>query len=216
MEKLKKNSGPFFIVLDGGEGAGKGTQMRFLKGLLGEEDTVFTLEPGGTPLGQEIRNTLLKSKNGVGASAKTQFALFWADRADHMDRVVLPALRAGKNVISDRGDSSTFAYQIFGKLNHSLADLFWSVRDFYLREAFPDHYIFLDIDPVLGLTRKVAQPEEVNHFELQTIDFHQRVRSGFKVFLERVPHTVIDASRPVAEVSQQLRLSLIELGLRTR
>src|SRR5579864_4280814 len=113
-KKLKKvmEKGKF-IVLEGGEGAGKSTQLRVIKEILGD-DIVITREPGGSPYAEEIRNVILKSTNAGQADAKTHFALFWAARADHMKNTVLPALNAGKHVISDRFDSSTFAYQIYG------------------------------------------------------------------------------------------------------
>ena len=129
-----------FIVLEGGEGAGKSSQMESLKKDFGD-NFVFTREPVGSLYAEEIRNLILKSPNASQADAKTLFALFWAARADHLKNTILPALDAGKHVICDRFDSSTFAYQIYGQEAHELEDFFWKMRDFYLQDIKPDVYI---------------------------------------------------------------------------
>lgn len=190
-----------FIVMDSGEGAGKTTQLNRVKGLLGDS-LVLTREPGGSLYAEEIRNLILKSPHAGQADAKTLFALFWAARADHLKNTIRPALEAGKTVISDRFDSSTFAYQLVAQGNRDLEPLFWQMRDFYLGDLKPDLYIYFDIDPVVGLARKNNQGgEELNHFEARKIDFHNAIREGFKEFITRVPNAVtIDASQPVEKV----------------
>jgi dTMP kinase len=189
-----------FIVVDSGEGSGKTTQLRKAQEFFGE-DLVLTREPGGSPYAEEIRQVILKSPNAGQADAKTLFALFWAARADHMKNTILPALAAGKIVICDRFDSSTFAYQIIAQGAKELKDFFWQMRDFYLGDQKPDLYVYFDIDPVIGLARKNKQGgEELNHFEAREIDFHNRLRVGYREFITHVPHAVIDASQPIEKV----------------
>lgn len=189
-----------FIVIDSGEGAGKTLQLEKAKALFGDS-LVLTREPGGSPYAEEIRQIILKSPNAGQADAKTLFALFWAARADHLKNTVRPALEAGKTVITDRFDSSTFAYQIIAQGATELKDFFWQMRDFYLGDLKPDLYIYFDIDPVIGLARKNKQGgAELNHFEAREINFHNSLRAGFKEFIGHVPYTIIDASQPIEKV----------------
>jgi dTMP kinase len=170
---------------------------------------VLTREPGGSPYAEEIRTLILKSPNAGQADAKTLFALFWAARADHMKNTVLPALKAGKTVITDRFDSSTFAYQIIAQGATELKDFFWQMRDFYLGDLKPDLYVYFDIDPVIGLARKNKQGgEELNHFEAREIDFHRRLREGYREFITQVPHAVIDASQTIDKVWEDFKMIL--------
>jgi dTMP kinase len=189
-----------FIVVDSGEGAGKTSQLNRAKDFFGDS-LVLTREPGGSPYAEEIRHIILKSPHAGQADAKTLFALFWAARADHLKNTIIPALEAGKTVITDRFDSSTFAYQIIAQGATELKDFFWQMRDFYLGDLKPDLYIYFDIDPVVGLARKGKQgAEESNHFEAREIDFHNRLRDGYREFIKHVPHEVIDASQPIDKV----------------
>jgi dTMP kinase len=211
-----KASGPVLAVMDGGEGSGKTTIMNRLRERFGDV-LVTTREPGGTSYAEEIRNLILHSPHAKGASAKTLFALFWAARSDHIDRMIKPTLlNEKKSVISDRFDSSTYAYQIVAEGNRDLQDFFWKSRDFYLGACKPTHYILLDIDPVVGLRRKAQQSgEETNHFELKGLEFHKGVREGLLEFLEysRAPQTIIDASKPLEEVYDEVLKTLVQLGI---
>ncbi len=193
-----------FIILEGGEGAGKSSQLRDIKELYGDK-IITTREPGGTPYAEEIRRIILKSENADQADAKTHFALFWAARADHLKNKIIPALESGINVISDRFDSSTFAYQIYGQEAKELEGFFWQMRDFYLGDNKPDIYIYLDVSAEEGLRRKSFQSEdENNHFDDRKVDFHNRMRNGFTEFLKRVPSVVIDANPSKMEVKKAL------------
>ncbi len=181
-----------FLVLDGGEGAGKSTQIKKLAEYFG--DRIFiTREPGGSPYAEEIRSLILNSKYAAQADAKTHFALFWAARADHLKNSILPALSRGQHVISDRFDSSTYAYQVFAQGALELKSFFWKMRAFYLPRT-PDRYIFLDVDPKIGLARKQTQKGvELNHFDERDVAFHSNMRKGLLDFFKKVPHSVIDA-----------------------
>ncbi len=194
-----------FIVVDSGEGSGKTTQLKKAQEYFGDS-LVLTREPGGSLYAEEIRKLILKSPNAGQADAKTLFGLFWAARADHMKNTIIPALEAGKIVISDRFDSSTFAYQIIAQGATELKDFFWQMRDFYLGDIKPDLYVYFDIDPAVGLARKNKQGEgELNHFEARKIDFHNALRSGYKEFITHVPHVVIDASQPIEKVWESFK-----------
>lgn len=200
-----------FIVLDGGEGAGKSTQMQKLKNHFGDS-VVITREPGGSPYAEEIRQIILNSEHAGGANALTMFALFWAARADHLARTVIPALESGKTVISDRFDSATFSHQIYGQESRDeLEEFFWTMREKYLAHCSPDLYILLDIDPKLALARKQGGDVEHNHFDERQLDFHERVREGIHVFSSQVPSRIIDASRSVDEVTDELVQALSEV-----
>lgn len=169
-----------FIVIDGGEGSGKGTQIEFLKKLYPK--ALFTREPGGSQYGEEIRNLMLKSPISKDASAETQFALVWGARADHIWKKVNPALEKGIDVITDRFDSSTYAYQVYGQEGSHLKDLFMLIRKTFLKSCTPDLYLFLEVAPEEGAKRVAARKGETNHFDERKIEFHNRVREGYKEF----------------------------------
>jgi len=208
--KMKKG---IFIVVDSGEGAGKTTQIKRAKDFFGDI-VVLTREPGGSPYAEEIRNLILHSPSAGQADAKTLFALFWAARADHMKNTIIPALKAGKMVICDRFDSSTFAYQIVAQGARDLEKFFWLAREFYLGEFAPDLYVYFDIDPVVGLARKKQQSaEEQNHFEDRPMEFHTTLQKGFKEFMKGVPHRIIDANKPIDAVWNDFK-AILETSLK--
>jgi dTMP kinase len=196
-----------FIVIDGGEGAGKGTQIQRLKELY--PDILFTREPGGSEYAEEIRHVMLKSPLAKDASAETQFALVWGGRADHIWRKVNPALEKGIHVISDRFDSSTFAYQIYGQEGSDLKDLFFMIREKFLKHCVPDLYIVFDISPEESLRRTRERANlfgESNHFDEREVNFHERVRSGYRAFAKLFPERVkvVDANKSKEEVFKAL------------
>lgn len=194
-----------FIVVDSGEGSGKTTQLNNARDFFGDA-LVLTREPGGSPYAEMIRKVIL-DPTAKQADAKTLFGLFWAARADHLKNTIRPALEAGKIVISDRFDSSTFAYQLVAQGNRDLEPLFWQMREFYLGDLKPDLYVYFDIDPVVGLARKNQQGgEELNHFEARKIDFHNAIRAGYKEFITLVPNAVIiDASQSKEKVWEDFK-----------
>ncbi len=199
-----KNHKGIFIMLDSGEGAGKTTQLIKAKEFFGDS-IVLTREPGGSPYAEEIRSVILNSPHAKQADPKTLFMLFWAARVDHLKNTIIPALDAGKIVISDRFDSSTFAYQIVAQGARHLEKLFWQMRELSLGDYVPDLYIYLDIDPKIGLGRKTAQKTEINHFEERPFEFHEKLRVGFREFLGHVPHEVIDASASLDRVWENFK-----------
>lgn len=193
-----------FFVLEGGEGSGKSTQIKKVQEYFGER-VLITREPGGSPYAEEIRSLILHSPHAKQADAKTHFALFWAARADHMKNIILPTLARGQNVVCDRFDSSTYAYQIFAQGATELKEFFWDMRRFYLGDTVPSRYIFLNVEPRIGLLRKKKQEEsELNHFDERDIAFHAKMREGLLNFFTQVPHSVIDANAPFDTVTRVL------------
>lgn len=191
-----------FIVVDGCEGAGKTTMVKKLADFLSAGVFKITHEPGGTAYGEEIRQLILYSPHAKTSSAETQFGLHWAQRADHLKNFIIPTLNQGVNVISDRFDSSTYAYQIYGQEAKYLKQLFFEVRKVYLRECKPDLYVFFDVLPEEGLKRVALRKEQTTHFDERRIEFHVRVREGFLEFLKTVPHVIIDANQSVEVVER--------------
>jgi dTMP kinase len=186
-----------FIVVDGGEGSGKGTCLTELRKVL-PDGTVFTREPGGTLVSERIRE-LLKSDINSGSSALTNFLLFWAARSDLIENVIRPALAAGRNVVSDRYDMSTWAYQICGQQNADLQSLFLHIRHLISEDVQPDLYIYLDVLPEEGMRRTAGRGGQ-DHFDLRDIEFHRRVRAGYLDFVKRYNGVVINSNRPLEYV----------------
>lgn len=196
-----------FIVIDGGEGAGKSTAIQSLRAHY--PDAVFTREPGGSAFAEKIRNTIHEPEAGQ-ADAITLFNLMWAARADHICHTIKPALEKNQLVICDRFDSSTWAYQIVAQENASLAELFWHMRKAVVPPKLPNVYIWFDIDPTIGLQRVHSRGETLSHFDARKLTFHEKVREGFRDFFSRdIPYEKIDASQPADVVLGHL-LKIIE------
>lgn len=193
-----------FIVIEGGDGCGKTSQINALVDRFGKDFVVVTREPGGAPYAEKIRELIL-SDHGKDADGKTMFALFWASRADHLNQTIIPALAEGKIVICDRFDSSSYAYQLHAQEDLTLRDFFWNIRSQYLDQYQPDVYIYLDVDPDEGFRRKnTHQQDEINHFDTRGGEFALRMREGFFEFFEKVPHEIIDANPSFEEVQESL------------
>lgn len=208
-----------FIVIDGLDGLGKTTIIKIFKRIY-KDEVVFTREPGGTGsvVAEKLRHIMLKYKKSGNFGANMMFGLIWPSREANMNDVVIPALKSGKHVISDRGDSSTVAYQIFGPQAKYLLPLFWLTRKIFLGKFTPDLYIILDADPRIGLKRKAEQKGITkNHFDNQTLSFHRRVRKGFKYFSKSlgVDCVIVDANRPQQVVLNEV-LEIVQKTLETR
>jgi len=190
-----------FIVLDGGEGVGTTTASQAAVIALENQGlpVLWSREPGGSPYAEEIRKLIL-SDTAKHADAETMFGLFWAARRDHVVQTVIPALQKGATVICDRFDSSTWAYQIYAEEQRQLSMLFWAMRKQYLGEWVPDCYILLDVAPSIALPRAKSRTDKPTHFDERELDFHTKVREGFKEFTHFVPHRVIDAGESKEEV----------------
>jgi dTMP kinase len=186
------------IVLEGGEGSGKTSILERLRTTASERNLLLTREPGGSEFGEEVRSILFSEK-GKTFSPLTQFHLFFAARADHVQKVILPALEKGTNVISDRFSASTFAHQIFGEGHHEMLPLFEKAQEALRERGIWPTYIYLDIEPKLGLARKV-EASDGNFFDKKGLDYHTRVREGYRQFSRSNELVEIDASRSKEEV----------------
>ena len=204
-----KNPGRF-ITLEGGEGAGKSTQIQIVKDYLQTlgNDVVVTREPGGTSEGQEIRN-LLVSGDKDKWSPLSETLLILADRAAHLERVIRPALAEGKYVVCDRFFDSTKAYQgVAGGLG---LDVIHNLQRPVLGTTLPDVTLLLDIDPEKGLRRAQERGGELR-FESKTLAYHRTLRNAFLDFAAQEPDRifVIDADRDVEAVSADILAVLDE------
>jgi dTMP kinase len=185
-----------FITLEGGEGAGKSTQLKRLAAALTEKGlaVVTTREPGGSPGAEEIRALLVNGAPGRW-DALTETLLVFAARADHIKHTIGPALLAGKWVISDRFTDSTYAYQGAGR---GLARETIRRMDAVVLDDFaPDFTLMLDLDVETGLARAGKRGPAESRFENFGRDFHERLRQGFLDIARRFPERcrVIDAAQ---------------------
>jgi dTMP kinase len=188
----------YFIVFEGGEGAGKSTQEARLASALEERGltVVRTREPGGTPAAEEIRRVVL-SPDYAGLDPRAEALLFAAARGEHVARVIRPALERGDVVICDRYLDSSVAYQGFarGLGPRRIRELsLWATG-----ELLPDLTIVLDIDPADGLARF----EQRDRLEAEPLEYHQQVRAAFLAMAEEAPdrYLVLDARDDVDAIS---------------
>jgi dTMP kinase len=197
---------PFFITLEGPEGSGKTTQLPLLVDWLHEQGYTVevTREPGGTDIGDQIRDVLHDPVNAA-MDATAEILLYSADRAQHVAQCIRPALAAGKIVVSDRYYDSTLAYQGYGRGLD--LEMLRTITAFATGGLKPDLTLYLDIVPEEGLQRRQAGGEEWNRLDAETLDFHQRVRAGYMQLIAQEPErwVVIDAARSVEEVQEEIR-----------
>lgn len=203
------NKAPF-ITLEGGEGAGKTSQIKLLKQWLElQGNTVTTTrEPGGTPGAEDIRNLIVQGKANRW-DAQTDTLLFMAARRDLLTKIIWPALEKGDWVVSDRFCDSTYAYQCFGR--GLKMEAVQSVYQFVAGDFKPDLTFLLDIDPRVGLERVFAgKPDrntEEHRFESFDFSFHEKLREGYHFLASREPErfVIIDANTDVDTIQEQLR-----------
>ncbi|MBU2278719.1 MAG: dTMP kinase [Gammaproteobacteria bacterium] len=192
-----------FIVIEGLEGAGKTTAISTVRQWLDVRGhhVVQTREPGGTPLAEQIR-TLVKTVQSETVAPETELLLMYAARVQLLSQVIRPALAEGHWVLADRHDLSSRAYQGGGRMIDS--QLIDSIRHAVLGNTRPDFTLYLDIDPVIGLERARARGE-LDRIEQEQLAFFQRTRARYLQIANSEPNiAIIDASRTVAEVQQQL------------
>jgi dTMP kinase len=201
-----------FITLEGGEGAGKSTNARFIKAWLEQRgrEVIMTREPGGSPLAEAIRGVVLQSWT-EGMPQLTEALLMFSARSAHLEATVLPALEAGKDVICDRFVDSSYAYQGAGN-GFSLAKL-QTLEEMVLADLRPDLTIVFDLDPEVGLQRARSRGEQ-NRFEDETLAFMQRVRQAFLDRSKAQParYAVLDAGRDL-EATQAALSKILESRL---
>ena len=198
---------PRFITLDGIDGAGKSTNLAVMKAWFEKHQlsVLFTREPGGTPAGEALREILLNPATQV--SLRTETLLMFAARQQHLETVILPALKNGTHVVSDRFTDATFAYQGGGR-GIPLQDIatleYWVQGDFR-----PDLTLLLDVPLEVSMAR-INQTREKDRFEQEEAEFFNRVR---EVYLHRANeqperYAVIDSSQSLDAVKNQIETAL--------
>jgi len=200
-----------FITLEGPEGAGKTTQVKLLSKALTNLDVphVVTRDPGGTPLGKQVRRILLTP--GMEVAPMAELLLYQADRAQHVAEVIRPALEAGKLVLCDRFVDSSIAYQGYGR-NIDIK-LIKDLNELSTGGLRPLMTILFDIQSEDGLSR--LHPGAEDRIEREAIDFHKRVRSGYLALAEAEPERwrILDAAKPLTTVQEQfMKILTTKLG----
>lgn len=196
----------FFITLEGIDGTGKSTQFRRLVRHLRRQDYKVraTREPGGTPVGEKVRAILMAEKDDL--SALAELALFYAARAQHVEKVIRPALERGEVVVSDRFNDCSFVYQ--GYARGLGAKTVRRLDQAICGPTQPDLTLVLDLDPRVALERALGRDAAsgTSRFEAAGLDFQQRARAGYLALARREPERVcvIDAGRAMREVEAEI------------
>jgi dTMP kinase len=197
-----------FITVEGGEGVGKTTNMQFIKALLEKTgiEVQVTREPGGTELGESIRKLLLNPDN-KGMSADTELLLMFAARAEHLATLIRPALETGQWILCDRFTDATYAYQGGGR--GVSAERIRQLENWVQKGLAPDMTLLLDVPVQLGLQR-ASERGSPDRLEQEAEAFFERVRASYleQAKLEPSRYRVIDASRPLQEVQDQIACAL--------
>lgn len=187
-----------FITFEGPDGAGKTTIISKVANEL--KNTLLTREPGGIDIAEQIRRVIL-AKDNTAMDPRTEALLYAAARRQHLIEKVKPALQEGKVVLCDRFVDSSLAYQ--GYARGLGIDEVFQINQFAIEQMMPELTIYFDIEPELGLKRiNKNKGREINRLDLEDLEFHQRVRTGYHLLLERFPNRIIkiDASGTVDEV----------------
>jgi len=196
----------YLISFEGGEGSGKSTVLKKLAEYLSQQgyEVVCTREPGGIEIAEQIRNIILDKKN-VKMDGKTEALLYAAARRQHLVEKVIPALEKGKIVLCDRYIDSSLTYQGYAR-GLGIEEIL-SINQFAIDGYMPHLTLFLDVPPEVGLTRIQKDNErEVNRLDLESMDFHRKVREGYYQLLERFPERIkkINAEHDIETVFKEV------------
>lgn len=198
-----------FITLEGPEGSGKTTQAGLLhQWLLAEGYAVLrTREPGGTRIGERIRDVLHNPEH-TEMAAQAEILLYSAARAQLVSEVILPALASGRCVLCDRYFDSTYAYQGYGR--GLPLDELREITRFATMGLIPDVTLYLDLAPEVGLRRRVQGGDEINRLDRETLAFHARVHAGYLELVHQEPGrwVQIDAGDSIPEIQARLRAEI--------
>mgnify|MGYP001816237962 CR=1 FL=1 len=193
-----------FVTLEGGEGAGKSTNLTYVRERLEQRGIrlLLTREPGGTGLGEKIR-ALLLDPNNADMVSDAELLLMFAARAQHLQEVIQPALQTGTWVLCDRFTDATYAYQGYGRGIE--LERIAVLEQWVQGERRPDLTLLMDLPVEMGLER-AGRRSEPDRFERQTLAFFERVRNGYLNLAQAEPQRfrVIDASQSLHEVSEQV------------
>lgn len=200
-----------FITIEGSDGSGKSTQFELLEAFLLDEgfDIVTTREPGGTNIGEQVRECLHDVRNRL-MTAEAEVLLYSASRAQLVEEIIRPALAANRIVLSDRYYDSTLAYQGYGRQLDLQALL--NITMFATGGLKPNLTVLLEVDITTGLSRREVGGVEMNRMDLQATEFYERVRKGYESLVASEPERwiTIDANRPIATVQMDVRQRVVE------
>ncbi len=205
----------FFITFEGTEGSGKSTQIKILARRLTRlgHAVVITREPGGTRFGEQIRKVLLSVQNH-GLDPRAELFLYLASRTQHLEEIILPALKNGKVVLCDRFSDATLAYQGFGRRLEM--KIVRAAADYAAKGISPDLTLLLDLDVRVGLIR-VRDRGRSNRLDREQREFHERVRTGYLRLARLAPRRIkiVEASREPAAVARNIQ-SIVDRRLKGR
>lgn len=206
-----------FITFEGCDGCGKTSVIQALSIELQKAGItpLVTREPGGSLIAEEIRNIILDKKNTM-MDPRTEALLYAASRRQHLAEIVLPALKEGKIVISDRYLDSSLAYQ--GYARNIGIDAVYSINAFAIDDTMPDITFFLDVRPEVALKR-IAQnrdESEINRLDLEKLEFHNKVYDAYLLLLKKFPERIvrIDASKTIEEEVEEIK-NIISCKMKT-
>ena len=206
VKKTNKNNG-IFITFEGGEGSGKSTQIQKLKnnilGFISDVEIVISREPGGTEVAEQIRNILVNGAEDK-LSVRAETLLMIAARAEHIDRVILPAIKRGAIVLCDRFKDSSTVYQgIANNISNREID---KIHAFALKTCEPDLTILLDVPAEIGIKRALDRNENNQRFERKGDSFHKKIRDGYLKIASSYPDRIkiIDGSQTIEKISDEI------------
>ncbi len=204
-----------FISFEGGDGSGKSTQINLLKEYLEAKgyEVVLSREPGGTDIGEKIREIILDVENKE-MTDEAEALLYAAARAQHVGQLVMPALKEGKVVILDRFIDSSLVYQ--GMARGLGVDEVRSINEFGTKKLLPDLSFYLDLHAEVGLDRKKEQAK-LDRLETAGLSFHEKVRDGYLSLAdgEKERFVVLDASESIEEIQDKIRESIDRVLIQT-
>lgn len=204
----------WIIALEGGEGAGKTTVMTSICQWFSDQniDYLSTREPGGVNISEQIRNIILDKDHGQ-MDGRTEALLFAAARRQHLVEKVRPALKEGKVVIFDRYVDSSLVYQ--GHVRGMGIQEVFDLNAFAIEGLLPDITLYFDLSPQVGLGRiKASDEREVNRLDLETLDFHEKVRQGYLLLSQTNDrYEVINAEQDIEAVIRDVKEALVKKGI---
>ncbi|WAA12321.1 dTMP kinase [Fervidibacillus halotolerans] len=201
-----------FITVEGPEGAGKTTILKIVASELKEKGypVIYTREPGGIPIAEKIREIIL-DKSNIEMDPKTEALLYAAARRQHLVEKIIPEINKGKIVLCDRFIDASIVYQ--GYARGIGMDPVYLINEFAVDHVMPDLTVYFDIQPEIGLKRIQQHREtEVNRLDLEGVQFHRKVREGYKLLLRKYPERIkeLDADRPLEEVKKDTEKMIMD------